>query len=135
LELRFSSKLFVADADGKNNKAADRSRAIRDLMKKHVFLQDISTPNNQVHPSDARAPDNNPRPDDYTRWLFVFAASSFEYSKNYQLKLTPQRLFDVNGLEVELRTVHNYTMTEFEARCNGHGTFNEQTKKMYVQYI
>jgi hypothetical protein len=43
--------------------------------------------------------------------------------------LTQQRLFDENGEEVVLRTVHNYTMAEFEKRCNGHGTYNEQTKQ------
>lgn len=127
LELRFSSKLYYSET-GASPKPVDRSKATKDLLVNYVYLQDLDNAAKKVNPFDAKAPEDNPRPDDGTRWLFTFSSKNLEYGKHYQLKLAPSRLFDEAGVEVELRTVNNYTMAEFESRCNGHGTFNEQTK-------
>lgn len=128
LELRFSSQLYISDT-GRNPTAADRTKATRDALVTYLFLQDLDEDTKKVQPTVAQTPEDNPQPDDGTRWMFTFSSKNLEFGSHYQLRLVPHHLFDKSGKEVVLRTVHNYTMAEFEKRCNGHGTFNEVAKK------
>eukprot|EP01127_Copromyxa_protea_P016033 TRINITY_DN4703_c0_g1_i2.p1 TRINITY_DN4703_c0_g1~~TRINITY_DN4703_c0_g1_i2.p1 ORF type:complete len:1729 (-),score=452.37 TRINITY_DN4703_c0_g1_i2:64-5250(-) len=127
VELRFSDKLFLHSEA--SPKAADRTRFTRDLLITYIYLQDTKSSAKKVYPADVRAPEDNPGPDDGTRWLFTFSSKNLEYGAHYQLTLVSGKLFDEAGKEMVLRTVHNYTMAAFESRCNGHGTYNENTKK------
>lgn len=128
LELRFSSPLYFTET-GTAPRKADRTKATTDLLVNYLYLQDLKSTDKKINPVEARAPQDNPQPDDGTRWIFIFSSKNLEYGVHYQLKLNPQHLFDESGKEVVLRTVHNYTMAEYESRCNGHGTYNEKTKQ------
>jgi len=95
-----------------------------------VVLKDQNS-STVIHPIRASTPDDNPVPDDKTRWLLLFPHDSFQHGHAYELALLPSMLFAAQGVnqfgEVRILTKHVYVMSPLSEVCSGYGHFNGRT--------
>jgi len=118
IEIRFSHALHKSDGG-----AVVRDAASQIYVAGGIVLAEMGS-NVLISPVRAMTPDDNPIPDDFTRWLFEFPHDKFNAGATYRLEIVQNKLYAPDRTQMEMRGNHTYAMSPANEACSGFGHWN-----------